>query len=69
MKERILRKLDRLIFSKWRALLTLSRRTNLRRWEKNTREVPTWDARNRLIRMRWCPPASRCWMSERVLKR
>lgn len=49
MKQRILRKLDRLVFSKGRALLTLVRGTNLRRWEKNTRETPSWDSRNRTI--------------------
>jgi hypothetical protein len=49
MKQRILRKLDQLVFSKWRALLTLVRRTNVRRWAKNIHEVPTWDARNRVI--------------------
>ncbi len=49
MKQRILRKLDQLVFSKGRALMTVLRGTNLRRWEKNTREVPSWDSRNRVI--------------------
>ncbi len=49
MKQRILRRLDRHVFSKWRALLTVIRGTNVRRWAKNIHEVPTWDSRNRVI--------------------
>jgi hypothetical protein len=41
--------LEQQVFRRWRAIMSLVRRTNSKRWSTVAKEVPHWDARNQRI--------------------